>query len=65
MKPERTISGIDLSKSVSSRTIVAFLPPSSKLSFLNIGAAVAATILPVVVPPVKDIRFTLEFSTIN
>ena len=41
--------------SASSRIIVAFLPPSSNDNFLNIGAAVAATDLPVTVPPVNDI----------
>ena len=46
--------------STSSRIIVAFLPPSSNDNFLNIGAAVAATDLPVTVPPVNDIALILD-----
>ena len=36
--------------------ILGFLPPSSRESFLNIGAAVAAILFPVSVPPVNDIN---------
>ena len=53
-----------MSKSASSITIEAFLPPSSKLNFLNIGAAVAATSFPVAVPPVNEIALISGCSTI-
>ncbi len=44
--------------------MAAFFPPNSRLNFLNIGAAVAATILPVAVPPVKEIALIFGCSTI-
>ena len=35
--------------------MVGFLPPNSKLIFLNMGAAMRAMCWPVAVPPVKEI----------
>ena len=43
--------------------IVAFFPPSSKLSFLNEPAAARATIAPVAVPPVNETNLTSSCST--
>ena len=43
---------------------MAFLPPNSKDSFLNIGAAVCATIFPVDVPPVNEIALICGCSRI-
>jgi len=40
-------------RSQSANTKLGFLPPSSRLSFLNRGAAVTARCRPVAVPPVK------------
>ena len=40
--------------------IFAFLPPSSRESFLNIGAATLAICAPVCVPPVNDIALISE-----
>src|SRR5687768_3656311 len=42
-----------------------FLPPSSRDSFLNIGAAVLAISSPVFVPPVNDIALTSRCATID
>src|SRR5258705_6740893 len=44
--------------SASANTIVGFLPPNSSDSFLNRGAALAATAAPVTVPPVNEIAAT-------
>ena len=41
-----------------------FFPPSSRESFLNIGAAVLAMIFPVSVPPVNEIALMYGCSTI-
>ncbi len=43
------------SRSASAKMMFGFLPPSSSDTFLNIGAQVSATFLPVTVPPVKEI----------
>ena len=40
-------------RSQSAKMMFGFLPPSSRLSFLNMGAAVRARCRPVAVPPVK------------
>ena len=52
-----------LSKSQSAKTILGFFPPNSKLSFLNMGAAMAAILLPVSVPPVNEIALIFGFCT--
>jgi len=51
-KPARATPFTVFSRSQSAKTSVGFLPPSSRLSFLKAGAAVAATIRPLAVPPV-------------
>ena len=43
------------SRSASAKMMFGFLPPSSSDTFLNIGAQVSATFLPVTVPPVNEI----------
>src|SRR5579859_2183280 len=51
------------SQSQSANTSTGFLPPSSRDSFLNLGAARAAMSAPDLVPPVKDTAFTPGWST--
>jgi hypothetical protein len=43
-----------LSKSQSAKMMFGFFPPSSSEIFLNMGAAVAAILFPVTVPPVNE-----------
>ena len=43
--------------------MLGFLPPSSNDSFLNFGAATAAILSPVDVPPVKEIALISVCST--
>ena len=62
-KPARTTPATVDSISQSAKTTLAFLPPSSRLSFLNAGAADAATFSPVDVPPVNETRSTSEWAT--
>ncbi|CAI8436266.1 MAG: Uncharacterised protein [Cryomorphaceae bacterium] len=63
-KDERTEVLSASSKSQSSKITFAFLPPSSKLSFLNIGAATLLIAFPVAVPPVNEITAVSGCSTI-
>ena len=53
----RTVVRSMASKSQSSKISTGFLPPSSRLSFLNMGAAVRAISCPVRVPPVKEMAW--------
>lgn len=50
--------GMTSSRSTSSKTTVAFLPPSSTNSFLKTGAAERAMVAPVAVPPVNEMAGT-------
>ena len=54
VKLERRVVASVSSKSQSSKISTGFLPPSSRLSFLNMGAATRAISAPVRVPPVKE-----------
>ena len=47
----------------SSKIILAFLPPNSKLNFLKELAADLATMEPVEVPPVNDTKDTFSCET--
>src|ERR1700726_4430240 len=51
---DRTLPAIAASRSASAKTMFGFLPPSSSETFLNNGAHVSATFLPVTVPPVNE-----------
>ncbi len=42
----------------SANTTLGFLPPSSRATFLTVGAAARATLTPLVRPPVKETRST-------
>src|SRR6185312_2270230 len=63
VKAARRLSVRASSQSASANTSTGFLPPSSRDSFLNLGAAREAISAPVLVPPVKDTAFTPACST--
>jgi hypothetical protein len=61
-KLERIDVAMHSSRSASAKITFGFLPPSSSDSYLNFGAAAAATFAPVIVPPVNEIAATSSCS---
>ena len=60
---DRTVVFTALSISASLKMIFGFLPPNSKLTFLNMGPATLEICFPVTVPPVNDIALIFGCST--